>query len=419
MIDAMSGQSYLELFQQQRELIDSGSCQIMNSLRGQAHDSFLKNGFPDTRIEEYRRSNVLEWFEPDWGMNLSRTPRNRETQNQDGAFVGSIAEFAEKFPDVASVHYGRLADMEKPGIVAFNTMFVQNGIAVYVPDGVTVKNPVQLISKLEASVDVLDNRRVLIVMGANASLRLMLCDRSASEKKGLTTMVLESSVGQGAHLEIYDLEETGTGNTRVAEYYIDQDADSSVEAHFITVHNGKTRNSVFQKFSGRGSSVRINGAAVLDGTQHVDNQSVVDHRYADCTSEELFKYVLDNDSVGAFAGKVLVRPGSNNTVSHQTNRNICLTKSARMFTQPQLEIYADDVKCSHGATVGQLDEKALFYMQQRGIPFAEARMLLMLAFLGEVLDQISLETLKVRLISLVEKRLRHGESKCDSCQICK
>lgn len=415
----MSGQSYLELFQQQRELIDGGSDSLMNSLRSQASDCFLKNGFPDNRIEEFRRTNLSEWFEPDWGMNLSRTRKNTERQIPDGAFVGSIAEFAELYPEVAASHYGRLADMEKPGIVAFNTMFVQNGMAVYVPDGVTVKNPVQLISKLEASVDVLDNRRILLVMGANSSLRLMLCDRSSSEKKGLTTMVMESYVGQGSHLEIYDLEETGAQNCRVAEYFIDQAADSSIEANFITVHNGKTRNSVFQKFQGRGSSIKINGAAVLDGNQHVDNLSVVDHRYPDCTSDELFKYVLDNDAVGSFAGKVLVRPGSNNTVSHQTNRNICLTKSARMFTQPQLEIYADDVKCSHGATVGQLDEKALFYMQQRGIPFAEARMLLMLAFLGEVLDQISLETLKVRLLSLVEKRLRHAESKCDSCQICK
>lgn len=415
----MSGQNYLELFQQQRELIDAGSCDLMNSLRGQAQGCFEKYGLPDSHIEEYRRTNVMEWFEPDWGMNLSRKAKNHETQTPDGAFVGSIAEFAREYPELAASHYGRLADMEKPGAVAFNTMFVQDGMAVYVPDGVSVKNPVQLISRLEATVDVLDNRRILLVMGANASLKLMLCDRSSSEKRGLTTMVLEAFVGQGSHVEIYDLEETGACNTRVAEYYIDQAADSSVEADFITVQNGRTRNSVFQKFSGRGSSIKLNGAAILDGKQHVDNLSFIDHRYPDCTSDELFKYVLDNDATGAFAGKVLVRPGSNNTVSHQTNRNICLTKSARMFTQPQLEIYADDVKCSHGATVGQLDEKALFYMQQRGITFAEARMLLMLAFLGEVLDQISLETLKVRLISLVEKRLRHGESKCDSCKICK
>lgn len=415
----MSGQNYLELFQQQRELIDAGSCDLMNSLRGQAQGCFEKYGLPDSHIEEYRRTNVMEWFEPDWGMNLSRKAKNHETQTPDGAFVGSIAEFAREYPELAVSHYGRLADMEKPGAVAFNTMFVQDGMAVYVPDGVSVKNPVQLISRLEATVDVLDNRRILLVMGANAFLKLMLCDRSSSEKRGLTTMVLEAFVGQGSHVEIYDLEETGACNTRVAEYYIDQAADSSVEADFITVQNGRTRNSVFQKFSGRGSSIKLNGAAILDGKQHVDNLSFIDHRYPDCTSDELFKYVLDNDATGAFAGKVLVRPGSNNTVSHQTNRNICLTKSARMFTQPQLEIYADDVKCSHGATVGQLDEKALFYMQQRGITFAEARMLLMLAFLGEVLDQISLETLKVRLISLVEKRLRHGESKCDSCKICK
>jgi Fe-S cluster assembly protein SufD len=140
---------------------------------------------------------------------------------------------------------------------------------------------------------------------------------------------------------------------------------------------------------------------------------------SDCTSSELYKYVLDQESQGAFAGRVLVREDSQRTVAHQTNRNICLTRSARMFTQPQLEIYADDVKCSHGATVGQLDDKAMFYMQQRGISAAEARTLLMLAFVDEVIGNVKLEPLRDRLRRLVEKRFRGELGHCEGCNICK
>ena len=153
----------------------------------------------------------------------------------------------------------------------------------------------------------------------------------------------------------------------------------------MTLHNGQTRNTVFSTFEGRGSRLSLNGIATIDKEQHVDNMTFVDHRVSDCTSNELFKYVLDDSASGAFAGKVLVRHGAQHTESQQTNRNICLTRQARMFTQPQLEIYADDVKCSHGATVGQLDDKAMFYMRQRGIPESAARMMLMQAFVGEAI----------------------------------
>ena len=159
--------------------------------------------------------------------------------------------------------------------------------------------------------------------------------------------------------------------------------------------------------------------AIADKNQHVDNNTSIDHAVPNCTSNELFKYVLDDQSVGAFAGLVLVRPDAQHTNSQQTNRNLCATREARMYTQPQLEIYADDVKCSHGATVGQLDENALFYMRQRGIPAREARLLLMFAFVNEVIDTIRLDALKDRLHLLVEKRFRGELNKCQGCAICK
>jgi Fe-S cluster assembly protein SufD len=157
--------------------------------------------------------------------------------------------------------------------------------------------------------------------------------------------------------------------------------------------------------------------AIEDKNQHVDNHTFIDHAVPNCTSHELYKYVLDDESFGAFAGTVLVRPGAQHTTAQQTNRNLCATRRARMCTQPQLEIYADDVKCSHGATVGRLDDNALFSMRSRGIAEQEARLLLMFAFVNEVIDTIRLEPLKVRLHQLVEKRFRGELARCRNCVV--
>ena len=187
----------------------------------------------------------------------------------------------------------------------------------------------------------------------------------------------------------------------------------------MTLYNGTTRNTTEVLLAGEGAEIRLCGMAIEDKNQHVDNHTTIDHAVPNCTSNELFKYVLDDQSVGAFSGLVLVRPGAQHTSSQQTNRNLCATRDARMYTQPQLEIYADDVKCSHGATVGQLDENALFYMRQRGIPEREARLLLMFAFVNEVVDTIRLDALRDRLHLLVEKRFRGELNKCQGCGICR
>lgn len=151
----------------------------------------------------------------------------------------------------------------------------------------------------------------------------------------------------------------------------------------------------------------------------MDHNTLIDHRVSHCTSNQLYKYVLDDQAVGAFAGRILVRENAQHTVSNERNANLCATKEARMYAQPMLEIYADDVKCSHGSTVGQLNEQALFYMQQRGISREEAQMLLRFAFAGEVIDCIAIDALRDRLHHLVEKRFRGELSRCSGCKICK
>ena len=443
--------SYIDIFSQNRDLIDKCSAGVMNSLRDDALKSLEQYGLPHSGLEEYLHTDVSKWFEPDWGMNLARlymivdlsqafkcSVPNLSTQLYflandtfessgtaaknplpQGVLAGSLKEIARRYPEIVSRFYGKLADMDRPGIAAINTLFAQDGFLLYVPDGVVLEKPLQLITLLSSKVDLMVNRRILVVLGRGAQARLLLCDHALAANQYLTTQVAEVFAGENSNFELYDLEETHYANLRTSELYINQDACSNVEIDYVTLHNGQTRNTVFSQFAGPGSKLSLNGIATIDKQQHVDNMTFVDHRAQDCTSNELFKYVLDDSAVGAFAGKVLVRHGAQHTESQQTNRNICLTRQARMFTQPQLEIYADDVKCSHGATVGQLDDKAMFYMRQRGIPEAEARMMLMQAFVGEVIGRVSLEPLRDRLNRLVEKRFRGELTQCEGCRACR
>ena len=443
--------SYIDIFSQNRALVDKGSVGVMNSLRDAALGSLAEFGLPHKGLEEYLHTDVSRWFEPDWGMNLARLDMpvdfaqafkcsvpNLSTQLfflandafassdtaarsmlPDGVFAGSLKEAAHKCPELLEKFYGKLADMNKPGITAINTLFAQDGFMLYVPDGVVVEKPLQLITLLSSKVDLMVNRRILVVLGRASQVKLLLCDHALAANNYLTTQVIEVFAGQDSTFELYDLEETHTANLRASELYISQGTGSKVSVDNLTLHNGQTRNTVFVTFDGQGAELSLNGIAITDKSQHVDNMTFVDHRVADCTSNELFKYVLDDSSTGAFAGKVLVREGAQHTSSQQTNRNICLTREARMFTQPQLEIYADDVKCSHGATVGQLDERALFYMRQRGIPQEEARMMLMLAFVGEVIGKVEMEPLRDRLYRLVEKRFRGELTQCEGCRACR
>lgn len=447
----MSAEAYTGLFRKNRQLVDNGSCAVMNALRADALAALEKYGLPDSGMEEYLHTKVSEWLAPDWGMNIGRvnipvslnagfrcSVPNLSTllyyladdrfvasdtvsrqSLPDGVLIGGLREIAQSNPEIIARYYGRIADINRAGIAALNTLFAQDGFVVYVPDGMVLDKPVQLVTLLQSPVDMMVTRRVLIVLGRGAGLRLLMCDHLSDSHNYLSNQVTEVLAGPDSSLELYDMEETAAQNRRVSELFIRQEAGSNVAVTGITLNNGKTRNSAYVTLAGQGACLRLDGVAIADGNQHVDNLTFVDHQVSDCQSNELFKYVLDDESVGSFAGKVLVREGSQRTSSQQTNRNICLKRTARMFTQPQLEIYADDVKCSHGATVGQLDEKALFYMRQRGIPEDDARTLLMMAFTDEVIGRIGLEPLQQRLRHLVERRFKNGSGLCEGCEVCK
>ncbi|MBQ8874129.1 MAG: Fe-S cluster assembly protein SufD, partial [Bacteroides sp.] len=439
-------QQYIDLFSQCEAMICRHSAEVMNAPRAMAFADFERLGFPTTKEEKYKYTDAAKLFEPDYGLNLNRLdiPVNPyevfkcdvpnmstalyfvvndafyskalpKTPLPEGVLLGSLKDMATQYPDLVKKYYGKLADTSKDGITAFNTTFAQDGFMLYVPKGVVVDKPIQLVNILRADVNFMVNRRLLVVLEEGAQARMLVCDHAMDDVNFLSTQVVEVFVGDNAVFDFYELEETHNSTVRFSNMYVAQEANSNVLLNGMTLHNGTTRNTTEVTLNGRGAEINLCGMAIADKNEHVDNHTSIDHKVSDCISNELFKYVLDDQSVGAFAGKVLVRPGAQHTASQQTNRNICATREARMYTQPQLEIYADDVKCSHGATVGQLDEKALFYMQQRGISYKEARLLLMFAFVNEVIDTIRMDALKDRLHLLVEKRFRGELNKCQGC----
>ena len=443
-------QQYIDLFSQCEAMICRHSSEVLNAPRARAFADFERAGFPTRKQEKYKYTEVGDCFAPDYGLNLNRLeiPVNpyevfkcdvpnmstslyfvvndafyKHVQPSavlpEGVLFGSLRDMAQQHPDLVKRFYGKLADTSKDAVTAFNTMFAQDGVLMYVPRNVVMEKPIQLVNILRADVDFMVNRRVLIVLEEGAQAKLLVCDHAMDHVNFLSTQVAEVFVGENAVLDLYELEETHESTVRFNNLYVRQEAGSNVLLNGMTLHNGTTRNTTEVTLAGRGAEINLCGMAIADKNEQVDNHTFIDHQVPDCTSKELFKYVLDDQATGAFAGKVLVREGAQHTNSQQTNRNICATREARMYTQPQLEIYADDVKCSHGATVGQLDENALFYMQQRGISLKEARLLLMFAFVNEVIDQIRMEALKDRLHLLVEKRFRGELNKCQGCAICK
>ncbi len=456
-----SEQQYIDLYEQARATIVKHAPEAMNAVRDQAFEDFKAQGFPSKKVERYKYTDMQKLFEPDYGVNLSRlqipvdpyeafrcdvpnlstslyfvvndmfyrqdTPKGHLPE---GVVIGSLNELSSGHTPHAALlekYYARLAKTSEDAVTALNTMLAQDGLLVYVPKNVKVDRAIQVINILKATPqnaqrvvpDLMVNRRVLIILEEGAEVKMLFCDHAADDRNFLATQVIEAYVGENASLDLYCMEETHHKNVRVSNVYIDQQANSRVNHNVITLHNGVTRNKLDLTFSGEGAECQCYGCVIADKQQHVDNSTLIVHKATHCTSNELYKYVLDDKAVGAFAGRVLVEHGAQKTTSQMTNQNLTATKEARMYTQPMLEIYADDVKCAHGSTVGQLNDAALFYMRQRGISLAEAKTLLQNAFINEVIDHMQLEPLRDRLHYLVEKRFRGELNKCSGCKLCK
>jgi Fe-S cluster assembly protein SufD len=245
--------------------------------------------------------------------------------------------------------------------------------------------------------------------------KLILCSHTFAEDPFVTREKVKITLEANASVDIVLMQNEHNDAEHISDFEINLERDASLRMVFLTLHGGKITNNINVNLNGENASCDLNGLYIVDGSQQVKNVICMNHKVPHCLSSQLFKGILDDSSVASFSGLIHVWPDAQKTEAYQENHNLLLTKNAKIYSEPQLEIYADDVKCSHGATNGSLDENELFYLRSRGIPYKEAQLLQQQAFAFAVLDKISTEELKERMISLTEQRLRGEFSKCKNC----
>ncbi|MBQ5392371.1 MAG: SufD family Fe-S cluster assembly protein, partial [Bacteroidaceae bacterium] len=361
----MKNNQYVEFYTQVRDTIRQRSCPVMNAHRDEAFSTFSAIGFPTQKVERYKYTDVAQDFAPDYGIQLSST-------------TGDRTEFCCSLKDApidVAPYYNSIAN-KQDAVVALNTMLAVDALLVYVPKGIKAKHPIQINNTLKGKQDTMINRRILILMEEGAEADIIITDHAADHQQFLTNQVVEVFCQDNSHLNLYEIEETNLMCTRYSNVFIHEGRDCSVRHTSLTIFNGHTRNTCHVQMVGEHSEVTLHGCVIADKMQRVDNNTCIEHMVPNCQSRELYKYILDDSAIGAFAGMIHVHKDAQKTSSSMTNANLCATRQSRMYTQPMLEIYADDVKCSHGSTVGQLNDQALLYMRQRGISLSEAQLLL-------------------------------------------
>lgn len=439
---------YISLYRDNIESISAYSSDHINSFRQGAFEKFSELGIPTKKNEAYKYTNLNIFFDHDYknyfmpvasdfikaeefkcdvadldthGIVLLNgfypTIEDSLRQLPGGVWIGNLTEASRKFPELIEKHYSKYALSDTDGLVNLNTAMAPDGVFIYVPEGVVLPKPVQIVNLVYSEEDMFNQHRNLIIVEKRAEITLMICDHTLSPSKFLSNAVTEVYVGADAHFDIIRVQNEHNNAGKVTHTFIHQEKNSVASSNNMSLHGGLIRNSTYHYLGGEGAESNSFGLFLSDKFQHVDNFINVDHAFPNCLSNQLFKGVLDDMSTGAFNGRILVRPDAQKTLAYQKNNNILLSDDAKMDTKPQLEIYADDVKCSHGATVGQLDNDALFYLQSRGINKREARLMLMFGFAHEVIQNIKIEALRDRMDNLVMQRLKGELSRCASCVV--
>lgn len=438
---------YTDLFRQERAAIDSNATEALNAGRDRALEFLEAAGrLPEKSDEGYEKTSVEAMFAPDLGVNVNRVnfPVNvAESFRCDVPNISTLlavvvndrfvpsATLLKNLPEGVTVCSLRDADSALLGrwlgnaverydaAMAFNSLLLQDGVFIHVAKGVKMAKAIQIVDIFSGQTPLLAPRRVLLVAEEGAEVSVLKCDHTQTRDVVFgSTEVVEIIAGEGARVDWYDLEESSPATARWCQFRCRQEAGSSLNICAATLTNGTTRNEYLVDIKGDRCETILSGMATGSGSQHIDNSSCLVHRSDRSHSDQLFKYVLDDDATGAFEGLIEVAHGARFNEAYQSNRNLLASTGARMHTKPQLLIYNDDVKCSHGATTGQLDSAALFYMRSRGIPESEARKMLMQAFMVDVVEKIRLESLRDRLRHLLELRFSGdcGDAACATCR---
>ncbi len=436
----------LELYHKEQEAIRGNATSMVNRIRQHAFSRFRDNGFPSIKKESWRFTDLTPLLNTEFVFDFSNKSRSMDvdkiftcdvydldtfsitivngwfvyknaplTRLSNGTIIGSLAKAMEVYPDLVDQYIGKAAKTEQYEMAALNTAFLQDGLFIYVPEGVSIEKPVQLINIVNAETPVFLQPRHLIIADKGAKLTLVHCDHSLTHNVSFTNIVMEVYAEENATVDHYKIQNKGRNSALVTNNFFHQNRGSRLQSNIITLNGGFTKNVLDVSIAGTGCTSEHYGLYLVDSNQHVDNQLNINHRAAQSYSNQLYKGILDDEATAVFSGKVLVSRHSQQTEAHQNNNNILLTDDAKANTQPHLEIYADDVKCSHGATVGQLDPEVMFYMRSRGLSEKTARQMMMIAFANEVVQKITIEALRKRIQNMVEKRLKGELSICEQC----
>ena len=389
----------------------SGGATKFQPLRQAARARFQTLPWPTARSEDWRFTNVTPLVEtafevPQVLMETGPVARPGSLQFHflNGRFAAAISS-----PVPAGIHIGSLpdtrgdlgplgqiADFRDNVFTALNTVFLADGLYVNVPDGAALETPIEIIHfSTSRDKPAITNPRALIVIGKGA--RATIVERFFGTQTYFTNAVTEISLAEGAILDHVKLQQESPQAYHIANTQIVQAAKSTFTTHYLAFGGALVRNEVRVRFDGEHAEATVNGLYLASGKQHLDNFTVIDHAKPNCASHELYKGILDERAHGVFNGKILVRKDAQKTDAKQTNKVLLLSDDATINTKPQLEIFADDVKCTHGATIGQLDATQLFYLQSRGIPLDAARRLLTFAFANDIVHRIKIEAIREEL----------------------
>ncbi len=325
-----------------------------------------------------------------------------------GVVLAPLAEAARDLPEQVRPHLGRLAPVEDNAFAALNGALAEDGAFLSVPAGVSVEDPIQIVWLSDAPGASVASPRLLVVAGEGARAIVAEVFVGRGDDAWLVNAVAEVVAGDGARIEHYRVQDEGPRAFHVALLASEQGAGSRLVAHQLALGAALARNEVHARLAGEGGELALSGLYMGAGRQLLDNLSVVEHAVPRCTTRENYKGILDGHARGVFSGRIRVMPGAQKTQAYQMNSNLLLSDDAVVDTKPQLEIFADDVKCGHGGTVGQIDDAALFYLRSRGLAEAQAKGLLVYAFASEMVDLVGPAALRARVKDLVGARLPAG-----------
>jgi Fe-S cluster assembly protein SufD len=421
------------------QLQSSDSEGIIGDLRKEGFKSFKKNGFPTSRNEEWKYTRISNLFNKEYhlaeggsknaitsanidSIRLPGSDKANELVFVDGIFNPALStvrssgtqliiqslEEAMKgtYSELIENHLGKSGLVIRDGIYALNTSFIHGGLFIHVNKNQLPEHPVYIYYLSDARENnLLAQPRSLIFVDESARLQITETYSTLGSLEGFTNGVMEIVVNSNAIVEYYKIQNDVNNASQVSTTHIRQVGKSYVHAVTISLAGGMIRNNTNLLMEAEGNEAHLYGLYLLKGSTHVDNHTLVDNIKPNCFSNEFYKGILDESATGVFSGKIYVRPDAQKTNAYQSNKNILLSDDASINTKPQLEIFADDVKCSHGCTVGQLDEEALFYLRTRGISKEHAQSMLLTAFAEDIVEQLKLEPLRNYVAELITKRL--------------